>query len=69
MDPETRNLIGLFPAIVSATEPEATEFSRLSLEAQDLIVRAATGQFEDGPPADIPESVRAEILAWASAPD
>lgn len=46
-----------------------TPFSRLSEQAQDLIVRAAMGEFNDSPPSEIPESVQAEIAQWASEPD
>lgn len=42
-----------------------TRFSRLSQEAQDLIVGALIGEFNDSPP-EISESVRAEIQEWAN---
>lgn len=47
----------------------ATSFCRLSEQAQDLIVRAAMGEFNDSPPPEIAESVKAEIAEWASEPD
>jgi len=47
----------------------ATSFSRLSEQAQDLIVRAAMGEFNDSPPPEIADSVKAEIAQWASEPD
>ena len=46
-----------------------TSFSRLSEQAQDLIVRAMMGEFDDAPPQDIPDEVKAEIAQWASEPD
>lgn len=47
----------------------ATSFCRLSDQAQDLIVRVAMGEFNDSPPPEIAESVKAEIAQWASKPD
>lgn len=47
----------------------ATSFSRLSEQAQDLLVRAAMGEFNDSPPPEITDSVKAEIAQWASEPD
>lgn len=47
----------------------ATSFCRLSEQAQDLIVRAAMGEFNDSPPPEIPESVKGEIAQWVSEPD
>lgn len=70
--------IGGKPAIIltaacsyaSAGSPlGATSFCRLSEQAQDLIVRAAMGEFNDSPPPEIAESVKAEIAEWASEPD
>lgn len=43
-----------------------TPFSRLSQEAQDLIVSAMVGEFDESGPPEIPESVKAEIADWAS---
>ncbi len=51
----------------SPIEAGTTTFSELSEEAQDLIVRAVLGEFEDGPP-EISEEVRDEIALWASSP-
>lgn len=47
----------------------ATLFCRLSEQAQDLIVRAAMGEFNDSPPPEITDSVKVEIAQWASEPD
>jgi len=44
-----------------------TDFSRLSQEAQDAIVGAMVGEYEDGPP-ELAESVKDEIRAWAGIP-
>jgi hypothetical protein len=34
-----------------------------------LLVRAAMGEFNDSPPPEITDSVKAEIAQWASEPD
>jgi len=47
----------------------ATSFCRLSEQAQDLIARAAMGEFNDSPPPEITDSAKAEIAQWASEPD
>lgn len=47
----------------------ATSFCRLSEQAQDLIVRAVMGEFNDAPPPEISNPVKAEIAQWASEPD
>lgn len=41
-----------------------TPFSRLSFEAQELIVDAALGKFDREKPPEIPESVKQEIIDW-----
>ena len=41
-----------------------TPFSRLSFEAQELIIDAALGKFSAGNPPEIPESVKQEIIDW-----
>lgn len=46
-----------------------TSFNRLSEQAQELIVRAVIGEFNDASPPEIPESVKAEIAQWVSEPD
>lgn len=40
-----------------------TSFSRLSPIAQDLIVNAIMGEYNDNPP-EMTDEVRAEIAAW-----
>lgn len=40
-------------------------FCFLSPMAQELIVMAVLGKFENGPPPNIPESVQKEISEWA----
>ena len=52
----------------SACSPQegSAAFARLSEEAQDLIVRAFLGEFDDSPPPEMPDSVKAEIADWAS---
>ena len=42
-----------------------TAFSTLSEEAQELIVSAVVGDFKDTGPPEMPDTVRAEIAAWA----
>lgn len=42
-----------------------TDFARMSQEAQDAVVNAMMGEYDDGPP-DLPESVKDEIRAWAA---
>jgi len=42
-----------------------TPFSRLSPEAQGLIVQATLGAFEESGPTDMSDEVREEITAWA----
>lgn len=44
-------------------------FEELSYEAQDMIVRALLGEFEDANPPEIPESVKLELAAWAATED
>lgn len=44
-----------------------TDFARMSQEAQDAVVNAMMGEYEDGPP-DLPESVKDEIRTWAALP-
>jgi len=55
------------PTITAQTPTTgATAFATLSKDAQDLIVRAFLGEFDESPPPEIPESVKAEIADWAS---
>lgn len=49
-----------------SSQEGSTAFARLSEEAQDLIVRAFLGEFDESPPPETPESVKAEIADWAS---
>lgn len=61
---------GLMAALAPLSIPEIenpTDFSRLSQEAQDAIVGAMVGEYENGPPK-LSESVKAEIRAWAEIP-
>ncbi len=63
------NINALLSALATLAETSApaedTEFAKLSDEAQDLIVRAAVGEFEDGPP-EIPDRIKEEIRQWAA---
>ena len=52
-------------ALPLATGSGSTPFASLSPLAQELIVNAAMGEYERSGPPDIPESVKAEIAAWA----
>jgi len=45
---------------------EPNSFTRLSPEAQDYIVDAMLGVYDEKPPEDIPESVKKEIREWAN---
>ena len=47
----------------------ATPFCYLSEHAQDLIVRAAMGEFDNAPPPEIPDEIKAEIAKWATEPE
>lgn len=54
---------GLFPS----GRPEGdTHFSRLSEEAQELIVNAVLGMYEDGPP-EMSDEIHKELEAWAAS--
>jgi hypothetical protein len=44
----------------------STAFASLGEEAQDLIVRAFLGEFNDSPPPEVSGRVKAEIADWAS---
>lgn len=55
-----------FSAMAGSPPPGETAFSRLSEAAQDLIVSALLGEFDEtGVPEMAPE-VRAELEQWAS---
>ena len=41
-----------------------TRFSRLSEEAQEIIVSHAVGEYDKSGPPVMSDSVRAELLAW-----
>ena len=61
------SLLGVGLGAFSCSPQEgSTAFARLSEEAQDLIVRAFLGEFDDSPPPEMPDSVKAEIADWAS---
>lgn len=60
---------GLMAALAPLSIPfpeieNPTDFSRLSQEAQDAIVGAMVGEYENGPP-ELSESVKDEIRSWA----
>ena len=58
-------MIALAPLSIPFPEIEnPTDFSRLSQAAQDAIVGAMVGEYENGPP-ELSESVKDEIRAWA----
>jgi hypothetical protein len=70
MKPTTIEALMAALAPLSIPFPEIenpTDFSRLSQEAQDAIVGAMVGEYENGPP-DLAESVKDEIRAWAGVP-
>ncbi len=59
------NILAALSMLAGDPNPEGTTaFSRLSQEAQDLIVGATMGEFESGPPP-MSEEVREEIRIWA----
>ena len=61
------SLLGVGLGAFSCSPQEgSTAFATLSKDAQDLIVRAFLGEFDESPPPEIPESVKAEIADWAS---
>ena len=61
-------MIALAPLSIPFPEIEnPTEFSNLSQAAQDAIVGAMVGEYENGPP-ELEESVKDEIRAWAGIP-
>jgi hypothetical protein len=64
-----RRLAAMLHAFDRPVRDEDTAFSRLSQEAQDLIVRAIVGEFDEAGPPEIPDSVREEIAEWAAGPD
>ncbi len=50
--------------MVAGNTPGHTAFSRLSEEAQQLIVNSLLGMYDQFGPPEMSESVRAEIVAW-----
>ena len=61
-------MIALAPLSIPFPEIEnPTDFSRLSQAAQDAIVDAMVGEYENGPP-ELEESVKDEIREWAGIP-
>ena len=57
-------------AHMEAGAPDGTtRFSRLSEEAQEIIVSSAVGEYDQSGPPPMSDAVRAELLAWASEKD
>jgi ATP-dependent Clp protease ATP-binding subunit ClpA len=50
---------------VDPAQKEVVAFQDLSPEAQDLVVRAALGEFDETGPPEIPEAMREQITQWA----
>lgn len=47
--------------------PAGNSFAAMSEEAQEIVVGAFLGEYDQSGPPDIPERVRNEITAWANA--
>ncbi len=58
-------MMSMFAASDHHPEGETT-FSELSQEAQDLIVSAFMGEFDETGPPEIPDDVKEEIRNWAN---
>jgi hypothetical protein len=58
--------ISIWTGVLASTPPkdDTIPFNKLSKEAQDLIVRASVGEFDDCEPPDISEEVKEEISRW-----
>lgn len=61
----TTSLLGI-PVFLPTDPQEETDFARLSSAAQELIVDAVLGVYDDGPPSNISESVKEEIAQWCA---
>lgn len=59
------SLLGI-PVFLPSGPQEETDFARLTPAAQELIVDAVLGVYDDEPPSDIPESVKEEIAQWCA---
>ena len=59
-------MIPIILATAAAFQPVQghTEYSKLSKEAQELIVNAILGKYEKSRPPFMSDSVREEIVAW-----
>ena len=58
---------GVDKALEACLHPSDADFRHLSYEAQELIVDAALGKFDNAPPPDIPDSLRRELIDWKNA--
>lgn len=63
----TEMMAALAPLGAAPEIENPTDFAKMSQAAQDAVVGAICGDYEDGPPV-LPESVKDEIRAWASIP-
>jgi aspartate/methionine/tyrosine aminotransferase len=57
-------VVGALSMLGESSGEGTTAFSQLSKEAQDLIVSAAIGEFDESNPPEMSQAVREEIENW-----
>jgi hypothetical protein len=58
-------LLGVAGSLSQTEKVASTAFSLMSQKAQEFVINAAMGEYDESGPPTIPNNIKAEIATWA----